>query len=429
MNCNRNPIIFSVIIILSFLFFCFDNSIIKLVILFLIDILGVSYFKLNLFYPFVWLSPFILIYNVSFFILDLLGVRTGSHINSILTITFFSIISFYIFCVCFIPNISNGVIIRNTHISRRFYSYIVLIYKILCVLLLLYIPYFLKSGFTSKTDMSLSGGLIGYGLISKSYLFFFICYLVYKIRILKDFPWCYCMTNCIMTLSISLFIGERELFFSVIFCSTVTYNYFRGISKRNLIFGSLSVLLLIPILGMLKQITNISNLSVNDVNFIETIFQGEFLSSGRNIETLLSHKYNWDYQYGASLIGDMGRTIIPKSIVEFNNATTWFNDNFNSRASTGFGLGFSYLGEGYLQAGILGVIIWTILLCLIIRYLYLNARLTIFKFTIYIFIIPAYIYAMRGDFSYIVSPILKQVLPICIILLCIDDKKSVSLQV
>lgn len=408
MKIRKNQLmLLSLIVLLFGVYWITPKSNYKIAVILLIDIIGIIYYKFDLKYPFVWLSPFIVIYNISASILNVLGVRLISYEIMILNMTIISLITFLTFCILFIPQKKNTQIslkYLHTHVSMT----VMKLYDILYGLVILYIPIFLKSGVSSKTEMSLSGGLFGYGIVSRLYIFIYILLFIYKLIINKKFPTKYFISAALLTLSISFIIGEREMFFSVIICSTLGLCFFCRLPLKRIIIGSLSIAFLIPILGMTKQITNKSELSFSNVNFVEALFQGEFLSSGRNIEILLNNSNNWEYQYGKSMLLDFQRCIFPTSIIPVQNSTSWFNEHFNDRAYTGFGLGFSYIGEGYLQGGYVGIIIWVAILGLIIGILYQNSFKGILNLSIYIFMVPFSIYAMRGDLSYLFSPLLKQ---------------------
>lgn len=389
--------------------FFVNTTIIQLLVILYILVGGICYFSGNILHPFVWLAPFIVLYNVSVYILDILGVREALFISVIFNCTYLSLSTLFLYCAFFIKNSA-----RNSF-SYAFLNFrrVKIIGKFLTILgflLLCYIPLFLKSGYTSKMETNLHGGLPGLGFISKLFIFFYIPYIIYTIRVTGKFPIKVFIYTVLVTLSISLFIGERDIFLTIILCSFLVFYYYFRPSFKKVVLIAVICLGLVPILGMTKQITNKDKIDLGQVNLVAAVFQGEFFSSGHNIEVLLVNQSQWNYQYGKSLLNDIMRALFPPMIFPVQNTTGWFNSHFNGRAYMGYGMGFSYIGEGYLQCGYCGVIIWTIFLALIVHCLYKYSQKSVLGLSIYIFIIPTIIYAMRGDLSYILSPLIKQVL-------------------
>ncbi|WP_027326257.1 O-antigen polymerase [Bacteroides pyogenes] len=390
-------------------FFLLDSNVYRLFVLLYMVLVGIMYFKVDILYPYVWLSPFLFLYGTSVFILDVLGVRTTAFPTEILNCVFTSIVTLYFGCVLFIkqkhvPSVNLGFLERESVVLLR------RVVIILGVVLLLYIPLFLASGYTSKMETNLNGGLYGFGIVSRAFILMYIVYMIFIGTKSKIFDYSIAIKALVITLLISLFLGERDVFFSICLSTFVIYYYFKKPSIKVMsIFAGIAIVL-VPILGMTKQITNKDSVEFDQQAIIEGIFQGEFLSSGHNIEVLLVNKNSWDFQYGKSLVNDILRVVVPSSIVKVDNSTGWYNKRYNLRIDEGFGAGFSYVGEGYLQAGYCGIVIWILILLFIIKKLYLKHLETVFGFSAYVFMIGLIIYAMRGDLSYVISPLVKQVL-------------------
>ena len=67
----------------------------------------------------------------------------------------------------------------------------------------------------------------------------------------------------------------------------------------------------------------------SEYNALLAIFQGEFLSAGRNLETILNTYGEWDFFYGETIIWDLARSVIPGFIYAVQNSIGWFNNTFN----------------------------------------------------------------------------------------------------
>ena len=136
-------ICFYTIAILCLLYFLMEADSFRILTLYAILVVSLIQFRFSLTYPYVWLSPFLVLYNTSFYILDILGIRSATHVGIILNMTLLSLIIFYIFSICFI---------REQRISFRFSvnSFNLRsckhVWTFFCVLLSIYIPLFFMGG-------------------------------------------------------------------------------------------------------------------------------------------------------------------------------------------------------------------------------------------------------------------------------------------
>ena len=372
------------------------------------SLIGIVHFKFDALYPFVWLTPILILYHVSIYILELLGFRTINSFDIILNSLYLSVLSFFLYCKLFIKQRSNFKLNCNFLANgndRIIFKLLLLFsfYLILCI------PLFLRSGYSSKMELNRNGGILGMGLVSNFFLLLYILFIIY--RVLKDgkFPLTTIFYASAIALSISLFIGERELFLTIAISSfLIYYKFYRPKLIKILAFGVVG-LLLVSVLGEFRQITNQVNDKNEEKTVAESVLGGEFVTSGRNFGTILDNKSSWDYQYGSALVNDMLHSVIPSFIINIESTAGWYNKKYNTRVDEGWGAGFSYLAEGYLQCGYLGVVIWTIILAFIMQLLYRQSHRSLYGFAAYLFMICDTMYSMRGDLSFIISPLLKQV--------------------
>lgn len=402
--------IFISVIIGCLIFYSIGGLYVQLSIILITELLTLIFFRFNLNYPYVWLSPFLILYNVSVIILSILDIRQSNYTSEILSCIYVALLTSFFFCVFFVK-VHKRKVSNSNNLSFRLIKRIFIFFSLG---LLIYAPIFILSGYTSKQETNLNGGLAGYGIVSQGFLFFYT-ELSLLLSSKGHFPLRLSIITGVIGLVISLVVGERDVFLAILLLTLLIYNYYNKISKKKIILFSICAILMIPILSATKQITNQKQIPFSEINFIEGILSGEFISSGRNLETLMKNKNSWNYKYGESLIDDIARAIIPSQISSVQNSTGWFNSRFNERQAQGFGYGFSYIGEGYLQAGIFGIIMWMVFLFIIIKLLYDWGQKGPISLTVYFFMIPIFIYSMRGDISYILSPLFKQALPLYII--------------
>lgn len=394
--------------IVSTIFIFLNSVILEFLILLVLLLLGVSFFRFNILHPFVWLSGFVFLYNATFCLLDIFGLFEIKYVHEILFCTYLSIVSLYIFCLLFI---------RNT-IIRFSYAFInvrrsQIIYRLLIVLsifMILYLPLFIKIGYTSKKEMNLDGGLPLYGIISRLYFIIYAVYLTYYCHINRKLPYVLVISSLVITLGSALIIGERDVFLTVCLLTFLVYYYHFKVSFKKVIFLGIIGMMTVAVLQTTKQITNKDEVNLPVDNMFEATVGGEFATSGSNLNVLLTNKSSWKYQYGEAIINDVHRSLIPDFISKQDNTARWFNQMFNSHLESGYGMGFTYIGEGYVQFGYIGVVVWSIILGVIVLFLYRKAQKHIYGFVAYIYMMGMVLYAMRGDLSYVISPLVKQVL-------------------
>lgn len=158
-------------------------------------------------------------------------------------------------------------------------------------------------------------------------------------------------------------------------------------------------------------------------NIFVEIFHTEFKSSSRNLAILMENIPNHiNFFYGKGILMDLGRAFIPGFIFPHTTSSTiWFNEIFFPHFfQMGGGVGFSLVGVGYLNYGIVGVVILFAILGYLIKKLYFNLNNPIIL-VIYANFLPLFIFALRGDLSVIISQTLKHILLPIILVILIDS--------
>ncbi|WP_369048784.1 O-antigen polymerase [Tenacibaculum sp. UWU-22] len=414
-----------VLIFLSFVFvmFGFLFQVNEKVLFFSVLIYAVFFtisFKFEFLYPPVLLIPTVFIYNSSVIILDFLNIREASHIREILFSIFLAITVIGFYSAFFLKNRGrvNVVELKSMKITTGVLGGLL---NVLIIILSLYVLRFIVSGVASKAELAISGSFSGFGIISKFFVFIFSLYILNYYYDYRSFPRMKLIMSLTITVLISLIIGERDVLLTIVLILMLIFYFIKKPSKIRVIVYLGVAIFLIPITSQLKAIFT-RNTKPNSENVFIRIFSGEFLSSGRNYETILKYSNAWDYFYGESLLNDIKRSIVPPFIYEFKNSVHWFNSNFFTNGfNLGYGIGFSYLAEGYINFGYFGIILWYFFLMIVVTYLYNSSYKSILGLAIYLLMLPNLIYLQRGDFSYLVSPLFKQVLFFYILLTLINS--------
>lgn len=358
-------------------------------------------------HPIVWSLPFIYLYHYSVIILDKMGIREATHQKDILIIGWIAICTT---SLCLLLICQKGNIKLNYMKSDINSTSAKIIFSFLLLLVLAHNVIFLGSGISSKSEASLSG----LNRLQFAHLWLLLAYSIIIIKaffVTKTKPWRLILFMFFITLFSTLNLGQRDIFLTYLVL-TVCIIYIRYHPPKALIYlVGLLVISLIPILGEMKNIFTRGNVIISKDSLLTDLLSGEFLSAGRNIETLLSYQNSWDFFFGKTLIWDTIRTFVPGIMYSTQNSVGWFNNTFySSKVADGLGMGFSLSGEGYINFGLIGVSLWFFIFSLFIGILYNRCRNGIISVIIYTSTIPIFIYALRADFSNLFSPIFKTII-------------------
>ncbi len=281
---------------------------------------------------------------------------------------------------------------------------------------------FIKSGITTKSELSASGEGLNLGYIYKLFLFT-TAFLLLKEILKKKSISLFVFTGFTVSLLIALVLGERDVLMTFVMLGIFIYYVTYKPSKKSLYIIGILSLFLLPVLGHLKNVfTKDVTGMFAEYNALLAIFNGEFLSAGRNFETVLNTYGQWDFFYGETILWDLARSVIPGFIYTVQNSIGWFNNTFHPDiVAIGRGYGFSFIAEGYINFGYFGIVIWYLILSMVIHFLYKNSQRSTYWFIGYIYMIPYFIYIQRGDLSNFISPLLKQLIVFTILFILLNS--------
>lgn len=282
------------------------------------------------------------------------------------------------------------------------------------------IIYLKISGFENKGDIYQNGGM-AINLLAKAIyfnLFFYTYHLLFcllrKLEINKR--WMFLSFGSIALFG--LITGERDYFFHVILTTFLVFYSVGRIKKRMLpVYAIIGVFLIV--LSKIFKYALLSGISDDGSNnlaqgglFLQFL-DGEFVSAGRNMQILVSGGYE-NYFGGLSLVIDVARIFYDFGF----SSQRWFNDTVLDYVSTGYG--FTLVGEGFINGGIIGIFIVVYVSSVILRWLYLKSSNSFVCSVLYFYMLPQFIYATRADITNILSPLLKHALASLLILYLID---------
>lgn len=222
---------------------------------------------------------------------------------------------------------------------------------------------------------------------------------------------------------LTMFSGERDLLLRFLLVTVLTLFFFNVIDKRKLVIFILSfVTVIIPMSVKYKtfflsgRIVETSE-SKGVRGVISSFLSGEFESASRNLQIIINNEESTKgIMSGKTLINDV-TTIFGYAP---NSGLKWFQNTFYHGHRTG--MGFTLVGEGYINFGIIGIIIVYLIIGIFSRILYKNYRNSIYTFFFYISSIPLLIYASRADLANIFSPFVKHTLLSAVLFYLLKEK-------
>ena len=221
----------------------------------------------------------------------------------------------------------------------------------------------------------------------------------------------------------SVIYKERDFLFNYIIIMLMYYFTVSKISIKKIGILGIICIVIFSISPKIKTLTN-SNKSgeaKNEYNIILSFFNSDFAAAGFNFNYLL-HNFN-NYKNGTTYIFDFLSPIdmfIPS--VEEYSVTKWYQSTYWSTRKTG--LGFSIIGEGYANFGLLGIIIQMIILSRIVKFIYKKSGLNIYYYVIYLTVLPLCMYSCRGSLASIISQAIKYHILLAIFVYVISRKKE-----
>lgn len=327
----------------------------------------------------------------------------ASNYSLFCLLVFVNVSNFFIMFFKYEP--SNFKIINVAH--RNFNSENMLLLITLSVVLFSFI-FISSSDLKSKSDVNSQGGLVK--LLSYYALLLSTALIILRMvrndhKLYKDF---YFILFLIVTIIYVGFTGERDVIFRFLICSLLVSSY------KNNNFGTFKILSLVVVASIIVPVSQafkavfISGFSGVNMD-INTVFSNEFISTSRNLYTLMYFGGDSEPMF---IFSDIVRGLMP-SVVTKNlgiiSTSQWFNshyrmiNDFDGRAGWGFGL----VPLGYLVGKEFGGFLVMSLSAMIINFIYSRSKRSDYWFVFYLLALTVLIYAMRADFANLVSQIFK----------------------
>ena len=409
--------------------------------------------RADLTHPFVWFGGTFLLYSISGPLLFHLGLHPnsvwGGMLIEELDFNFamdLQYLAFVIVCAVIGPRrVALEPVLRDRRILALSGSVTPVLGAAMLVALIGVIEV-LSQGFTQKIDIILYGSWatrLGFGLHMTA-----TCVAVYLIKLFVEGkrPAAYTAIICFATIGVIIvtLIGERNFLFRfLVIALLVVHIAHRKISFSTFVSLAVVASLLIAVMGGLKmaavsdevfgpiapsfeELVGLSGVQdnpsvVNDSTpvlyskiLLVMALGHEFMTAGNNLAMVVTRvPYDVPFQNGWTLINDVVRAVQPGFLVrqDANNTTFIYNRLFFPvNSERGGGQGFSFVGTGFLNFGIFGVILVMLAFGAAVRVAYRWAAKSPLGLAFLLGFIPVAMQAARGDLSGPISQSLKHVL-------------------
>lgn len=421
-NNNRNLFYLAKIFILACTIISFSlviifikNNYLIIVLLYILGIMSMIIVDLDLMHPYVWFIPIFLLYSTVSAISILTGNNEIIGTFKLYDTLFLSWIALVTFIIIIGPQKYS---IKSAKIEFSNSIFFVNTVHILSVIgIFLMCLYIIQSGSTNKRDISLDNSIfitIGfYGI--QFFVFSFLIIIIHSLNIKNKMNKSFIAFSILTSLMVIFIAGERDFLIRLFILFVIIYNEFiKKISKFKLLIFGLGGLLSLNILQNLKNIfIRQAELNAQHSSLLNSLLSGEFVSAGRNLQILIQNNMGSIFSNSNTLITDIKFAImnLPFFNTNLETPTSWFNNTFYKEyLMKGGGKGFTLIGEGYINYGLTGVIIWFIILGLVVKFFYKKAVNSSMWFVVYLLMISNTIYCLRADLGIYLSFILKYVM-------------------
>ncbi|WP_088007061.1 O-antigen polymerase [Indiicoccus explosivorum] len=397
----------------------------KLVVFTIMTILILYISRLEILNPIFWFTTIMFLYGIPNSMVRIIfyGISRDSSLTDI-DLSMIAMLSFFIaFYICSflfknkpLENVFSRIVISKATIDVSF-----TIVVILNILFLFYLNIF---NIDSKLELMNTG--IIYSIYTNLNIFYYFLigfYFSYRLKLNKKFL---VKFSLIMVLNFFVYYntGERDviIFPAITMFFLLSAKYFKHI-KVMFFIPTLAVgVISLPLLLNLGVRNTGGGDFLNFDNFFYRIFSSELISASKNIGLVVQDStfvpLGLIIPFSIFVNSFIDIPLFP-SILNFHGVS-WFTERYYSNLPEGAGAGFSLIVEGYIFAGISGVVIWflfiAILLLIMFRATYNNTTML----CIYTVMVPIIMYSIRGSLETIFIYLVRIII-ICFILFTIDQ--------
>lgn len=374
--------------------------------------------RFDLLHPFTWFSPFFFLYSASVPILVWLEIR--EDIGSLHDTIFLEWIALAVFMLFVGPQQRELRFEGTISVDARIAAWLLSVISL--AVSGLYLWHIWQANLASKYEIALSTSILA--KLDPAFSVFAIAYAVLVAGAFQRqrFPWALILFAVGWNTLSFLLSGERDLVFRIFWVTIFLYHgLYREIPRWVLAILATSAIVLVPIMEDLKNLLlKETETSVIMSSMAVRVLNDEFLTASENLQYYLSRAAFEPFFLGETLLWDIKRALLPWFMVqEGPDPQRYFNVMFFPEVvERGGGKGFTLVGEGYMNFGWFGVVLWFAFLGWFVRALYVKALENKIWFLMYVVSMPLIVYIIRADFSNLLAQFVKHIaFPMLVIML------------
>jgi len=363
--------------------------------------------KLDIKNPLLLFLVIFILYQISYPILNLLNIRVFEYslINdNYYLYNWIATVSFIIFYGK-IENIRYDVSNLSFEMKSNIMIVIYVIMSLICIFSSFYIIY---NGFQSKYELANSGNkIIQIGNIFYTILIIYPVYLNLGKNISNKNKNILSIFNLLLMIFGMLTFGERSYLFNYIIVYLLFYFTCNKINyKQVLIIFTLAFILLSTSSSMKMFLSSNKYRTVKNDNIVVGFLNSDFASAGFNFNYLLNNENDTKGIFlGKTYIYDFLSPFEDLLPISKYSSTKWYSNKYWSTRKTG--LGFSIIGEGYINFGLIGIIVEMFILARLTKFLYKRSNKNSYYYIIYLGYLSLMMYSCRQALGNIISPLFK----------------------
>lgn len=418
---NKWALLF-IAIIISFIIIYFGETPMTHVIGFMVlVVVSIHLSDYQLIHPYFWFSGIFALYSCSYPILYSMGFDLFTEIQYSKETMICQWLALSTFLVTLTPISYELIRTPLSYVkSMRFSTLSLHVLHLMELILFLFCLKLFSSGYTSKKEIQAAGDFFFYAgerlamIVDILFVYFVAVTLANGVGLKKikmEFVY-----SLIPILAFILSTGDRSALFKYFFYLGIILYTFKIITKKNL-------LLLLPIGVVVMLFSNVfryiamrdgadMGLVYDYRGIIFDFLTSDFHCAARNLQVLINDPKTEGLFGLQLLLNDIvfvfyrGPGII--------SVSEWFNKTYFSGSI--FGQAFTLVGEGYVMSGYLGIIVLFITIGFIFKYLYKKSLRNLIWLIVFVVMAAGQCFAFREMFMSILSPLLRQCLPVFLII-------------
>lgn len=367
--------------------------------------------RFDLLHPYTWYCSLFFLYSVSTPVLIWLGLK--EDIGFLQETVFLEWLAMATFVLVVGPNVRSISPCSGPLPNLKITAWVLLLLSL--AVSALYLGHIWRNQLTSKYEIALSDSILA--RLDPAFSVFALVFTVLLVISFQErkFPWILLVVGLAWNMLAFLLSGERDLVFRLlwisVFCAHALY---RPIPRWLLVIIAACVITLVPILSDLKNVLLREDKAVVglEIPIGLRVLSDEFITGSENLQRYLVKAGSGPFYFGETLLWDLKKVVLPGFLFPGNiDPTKYFNELvFPEVVERGGGVGFTFVGEGYMNFAGWGVVVWFVLLGLFVRYLYIKGSQDVMWFVIYVVSMPLIAYVIRADFANLMSQFSKHII-------------------